>query len=124
MQQLTRTSFADRISVHRLHWGSPTIHRGPQTTATRNERGQGDERQGDIDGPYTSELYNEEGEFVGHSPEWRGLLKEDYTLEGILSRSFRIGLYRGIRSAGYNIWIWGRSARQYEEPFINFGRAF
>jgi hypothetical protein len=164
----------------------------------------------DIDGPYTSELYDDEGEFVSHSPEWRGLLKEDYTLEGLLSRSFQGGLSWGISSlgytyrlgapadqvplyleggrwlaqgrvavklesywvfslgndsprepddrfgarpdfnfndasmgrvgasvlvpigpkgkwsltAGYNIWIWGLSARQYEEPFINFGRAF
>lgn len=164
----------------------------------------------DIDGPYTSELYDDEGHFVGHSPEWRGLLKEDYTLEGVASRSFHGGRSWGIASlgytyrvgapadqvpfyleggrwlasgrvavkfesywafslgndsprapddrfgsrptfnfndasmgrvgasfivplgrkgkwsltAGYNLWVWGRSARQYEEPFINLGRSF
>ena len=164
----------------------------------------------DLDGPYTSELYDDEGNFVAHSPEWRGLLKEDYTLDGVVSRSFEGGRGWGIGSlgytypfgapaeqiplylewgrlcksgrlalkleslwafslgndsprqpddrfgarstfnfndasmgrvgasfivplgrsrkwsltAGYNIWIWGRSARQYEEPFINIGRAF
>jgi hypothetical protein len=26
--------------------------------------------------------------------------------------------------AGYNKWVWGRSARQYNEPFVSFGRSF
>jgi len=26
--------------------------------------------------------------------------------------------------AGYNQWVWGRSARRYQEPFISFGRGF
>lgn len=26
--------------------------------------------------------------------------------------------------AGYNIWVWGRSARQYEEPFFGLTRSF
>jgi hypothetical protein len=164
----------------------------------------------DIDGPYSSELYDDEGEFVSYSPEWRGLLKEDYTLEGVLSRSFEGGRYWAIGSTGYtyragapadqvpvyleagrwfrsgkvalklesfwvfslgndsarqpddrfgsrpgfnfndasmgrlgvsaivpldrrgkwsltvgyNTWVWGRSARQYDEPFFNIGRMF
>ncbi|MEJ2086291.1 MAG: hypothetical protein P8Y44_11525, partial [Acidobacteriota bacterium] len=27
-------------------------------------------------------------------------------------------------TAGYNVWVWGRSARQYQEPFVNIGRTF
>lgn len=26
--------------------------------------------------------------------------------------------------AGYGIWVWGRSARQYEEPFFSVGKSF
>jgi hypothetical protein len=164
----------------------------------------------DIEGPYSRDLYSSEGEFLGHSPEWRGLLREDYTLEEVVSRSFREGRYWAtgsvgytyrvgapadqvplvvdfgawsrsrrlavkvqalvVRSlgndserrpgdrfgsrpgfnfndasmarvgaslivplgsarrwsfeAGYNIWVWGRSARQYEEPFVALGRTF
>ena len=164
----------------------------------------------DIEGPYSSELYDDDGEYLGHSPEWRGLLKEDYTVEGVLSRSFEGGRDWGIASmgythrtgapadqvpiyleggrwfasnrialklesfwalslgndsprqpddrfgsrpgfnfndasmgrvgasfiipfgkqgrwsvtAGYNVWVWGRSARQYHEPFVNIGRTF
>jgi hypothetical protein len=25
---------------------------------------------------------------------------------------------------GYNKWIWGRSARRYQEPYFSIGRAF
>ena len=164
-----------------------------------------------IDGPYTRELFDDEGHFVGESPEWRGILKEDYTLAAHLSHSFRGGRDWGtvsvgytfregapadqvpvvveggswltpgrrvalkahlllVRSlgndsprqpddrfgsrpgfnfndasmgragisiilplgrdrkwaveAGYNQWLWGRSARQYEEPFVSVGRSF
>ena len=164
----------------------------------------------DIEGPYTRDLFNEDGEFLGHSPEWRGLLREDYTLEEVVSRSFQEGRYwatgsvgytyrvgapadqvpvvtefgawtrsgrTGLKAqalwvrslgndsqrgpsdrfgsrpgfnfndasmarlggsvilrlgserrwsleGGYNIWVWGRSARQYEEPFVAVGRSF
>lgn len=164
----------------------------------------------DIDGPYTLELYNRDGELVGNSPEWRGLLKHDITLYGLHSRSIRGGagwasvevgytwregapadqipvnldvgwtlpwadlaikgsvswrqslgndsartpedrfgsredynfndasmgsaglsflLPFGSRNqwyaeAGYNIWVWGRSARQYEEPFASLSFRF
>ena len=26
--------------------------------------------------------------------------------------------------AGYNQWIWGRSSRKYEEPYLSLGRRF
>jgi hypothetical protein len=25
---------------------------------------------------------------------------------------------------GYNKWVWGKSARQYDEPFVSFARSF
>jgi hypothetical protein len=164
----------------------------------------------DIDGPYTRELFDEEGNSLGESPEWRGLLKEDYSLYYLVSHSFgggqawanlktgytwregapadqwplwidgghwlldgrltaqgslvwvrslgndsprqpddrfgarptfnfndasmaRIGAsvaahFGKDRSwwaeAGYNKWIWGRSARRYSEPFLSLGHSF
>jgi hypothetical protein len=163
----------------------------------------------DIDGPYTLEMYDSRGELVGNSPEWRGLLKEDYSLELFASRSLgrrgagwaslgsgytwrsgapadqvpfsaelgwklpaqgswtrgrvwgakslgndsarepddRFGSRPGfnfndasmiaaglavsvpVRAArshleiGYNRWIWGRSARQYQEPYLAWTRS-
>jgi hypothetical protein len=41
----------------------------------------------DIDGPYARDLHDDDGNFLGHSPEWRGLLKEDYTFSYLVSRS-------------------------------------
>jgi len=164
----------------------------------------------DQDGPYTLELYDDDGNFVGLSDEWRGLLKHDVTLSYLASRSlwegagwasletgytwregapadqlplsvevgFPLNVWRlkakaaalgvwslgndsqrepddrfGGRSsfnfndasmgrvglslivpvdpagrldleAGYNVWVWGRSARQYEEPFLGFVTTF
>lgn len=163
----------------------------------------------DIDGPYERDLHDDEGNFVGHSPEWRGLLKHDVTLSYLVSRSLRQGGWvnletgytwcegapadkvpvlvdSGLRlpwrdsavklsaiyvqsvgndsprqpddrfgsrpgfnfndasmgrvgasfivplgserswtaETGYNLWVWGRSARQYEEPFLSLGRRF
>ena len=164
----------------------------------------------DISGPYSLELYDSDGEFLGLSPEWRGLLKYDLTLSWLHSRSLRggagwwsaevgytyregapadqvpVGIDAGwtlpwhgliakgsvvyVRSlgndsarqpddrfgsrasfnfndasmaraglsfllpfgrdgrwtaeAGYNLWFWGRSARQYEEPFLSLSRRF
>ena len=40
---------------------------------------------------------------------------------------FRHGYDRSQRwyvEAGYNQWVWGRSARRYQEPFVSFGRGF
>jgi hypothetical protein len=42
----------------------------------------------DMDGPYERHLYDDEGNFLGNSPEWRGLLKEDFTFAYFVSRSF------------------------------------
>lgn len=172
----------------------------------------------DMDGPYSLELYDDDGEFVGLSPEWRGVLKHDVTLSYLWSRSLfdswsdvggwinvetgytwregapadqwpthidigvplgrdagwkrlrvkgsldvvkslgndserrpddRFGSRstfnfndasmarvaaslivpigkndRGWIEAGYGVWVWGRSARQYEEPFLSIGTSF
>jgi hypothetical protein len=160
----------------------------------------------DLEGPYSRYLYDSQGNIRDVSPEWRGLLKEDYTLSYLVSRSlftngwgsFQIGYtWRsgapadelpvladvgipvpfwnahakvsavyvrsmgndsprrpddrfGSRSgfnfndasmaragvslivpygswsleAGYNQWLWGESARQYEEPYLSINRRF
>lgn len=57
----------------------------------------------DIDGPYTLDLHNEAGDFVANSPEWRGLLKEDWTAALSASRSFAAGTQWMNLSAGYTI---------------------
>jgi hypothetical protein len=158
----------------------------------------------------TPELYDESGPYCGgECPEWRGLLKYDYSLLFAGSRSFANGAWAnvetgytwregapadqfplsvdvgyplpwaGIRAkvtgvyvqslgndsprqpddrfnrragfnfnnasmarvggslmvpldrqqrwwieAGYNKWVWGLSARQYDEPFVSFARSF
>lgn len=162
------------------------------------------------EGPYTRDLYDVNGNFVVESPEWRGVLKEDYSLTYLVSRSLaggqgwwnfetgytrregapadqvpvssdigwrlpwkditikgsavfirslgndsprrpddrfgsrpgysfndasmgRLGVSFGIPlgsekrwtlEAGYNEWVWGRSARRYEEPFLLVSRRF
>jgi hypothetical protein len=167
----------------------------------------------DLPGGYDRHLFLEddgEAEFKGESPEWRGLLGEDYGLTWLVSRSLRDGgwfnletgytyrtgnlgdevpfvvevgyplpwrqlfakgtfnvihsvgnnspqrepddrfgcspnncfpdasravlgaaLFRSLGEqkrwwveAGYNQWIWGRSARKYEEPYLSLGRKF
>jgi len=162
----------------------------------------------DIDGPYSLELYDDEGNFLELSPEWRGLLKHDVTLSYAVSKSLVNGgwwsletgyTWRegapadqvpvtaevgwplpwyglrvkggvlwvqslgndserrpddrfGSRSSfnfndasmaravvsllvplgatglqaeiGYGEWLWGRSARQYEEPFLALSKRF
>jgi hypothetical protein len=158
----------------------------------------------------TPALYDEQGPYCGgECPEWRGLLKHDYTLSFAASRSmweggwvnFETGYtwregapadqlpvladvgvplpWAGLRTklsgvfvqslgndsprqpddrfrgrpgfnfnnasmgrlgaslmlpidpeqrwwieAGYNKWVWGKSARQYDEPFVSFARSF
>lgn len=168
----------------------------------------------DLPGQYDRHLFtdaqNGDAVFKGVSPEWRGLLGEDYGLSFLVSRSIRNGgwmnfeagynyrttnlgdeipvyfdigypipwqeiklkgSYRWVQSvgnnsderipsdrfgcsatncfpdasmmavglgffrdfgaekkwyaeAGYNQWVWGRSARQYGEPYFTFGRRF
>ena len=167
----------------------------------------------DLRGEYDRHLFLEddgEAEFKGESPEWRGLLGEDYGLTYLVSRSladggwfnletgytYRTGnladeiplfvevgyplpwqslyakgtyswiqgvgnesetrapddrfgcspnncfpdasrmvvgaaLFRNFGAqrnwwleAGWNQWIWGRSARKYEEPYLSMGRRF
>lgn len=165
----------------------------------------------DLPGTYDRHLFEDDGSFKGVSPEWRGLLGEDYGLSFLISRSlaggggwanaevgytYRTGnlsdeipvyaevgyplpwqelkvkgSYRWVQSVsnhdldrapddrfgcsanncfpdasmmalgvsvfrdlgaarrwygelGFNQWVWGRSARQYEEPYLTFGRRF
>lgn len=164
----------------------------------------------DLEGPYSRYLYDSQGNIRDVSPEWRGVLKHDYTLSYLVSRSFQEGrgwlnLQAGytwregapanevpvwgefgwplplwklqgkvsavyVRSmgndsprqpddrfgsrpdfnfndasmaragvgliaplgksgrwsveAGYNQWLWGESARQYDEPYLSVGRRF
>lgn len=165
----------------------------------------------DLSGTYDRHLFDDNGEFKGNSPEWRGLLGEDYGLSFLVSRSlfdgagwanlelgysYRTGnlsdeiplyaevgyplpwrslvlkgTFRWVLSvgnnspdrapddrfgcsrnncfpdasmmavggsffrdfgsedkwwgeAGFNQWVWGRSARKYEEPYLAFGRRF
>lgn len=165
----------------------------------------------DLPGRYSRHLFDTNGEFRGVSPEWRGLLGEDYGLFFLVSRSlfdyqgwmnFEVGYnyrttnlsdevplyfelgyplpwqelklkgsYRLVQSVGnhsldrqpgdrfgcsanncfpdasmmvvggsllrdfgssdqwwaeigFNQWVWGRSARKYEEPYLAVGRRF
>jgi hypothetical protein len=48
----------------------------------------------DLDGSYNRHIFDNRGQFRGVSPEWRGMLKEDYTLSYLASKSF----------AGYRAW--------------------
>ena len=46
---------------------------------------------------------------------------------GRLGVSLLVPLDRNQRwyvEAGYNQWVWGRSARRYQEPFLSLGRGF
>lgn len=45
----------------------------------------------DLPGAYNRYLFDSSGQRRGVSPEWRGVLKHDYTLTYVLSRSFREG---------------------------------
>ncbi|NJL28401.1 MAG: hypothetical protein HC897_11190 [Thermoanaerobaculia bacterium] len=164
----------------------------------------------DIKGPYSRHLFDANGNLLGNSPEWRGLLKTDLTLSYLVSHSIKDGegwfnleagytLREGAPAdqipvsgelgwplpwrhtkvkvsavyvqslgndsprkpddrfgsrpgynfnnasmakigasfifaldhdrkwsaeIGYNQWVWGKSARQYDEPFLAFGRRF
>lgn len=67
----------------------------------------------DIDGPYDRHLFNEEGEFITESPEWRGLNRSDLALLYMVGHS--LGGGRGWTSgyAGYN---WREGAPADEVP--------
>lgn len=65
----------------------------------------------DIDGPYSRNLYDEDGNFLGHSPEWRGLLKHDVTLSYLVSRSRYPARGWWSAAAGYT-WREGAPADQ------------
>lgn len=163
----------------------------------------------DIPGAYNRYLFDSNGNRRGVSPEWRGLLKHDYTLSYLLSHSIREGrgwmnfevgytwregapadqfpvtaelgwplpvLNAAVKGSlmyvdslgndslrepddrfgsnatfnfndasmgragvsfivplgqsgtslelGYNRWIWGESARRYNEPFLSIGKRF
>ncbi|HUF78261.1 MAG TPA: hypothetical protein VMR44_05025, partial [Thermoanaerobaculia bacterium] len=56
----------------------------------------------DLPGPYDRHLHNDDGSFKGVSPEWRGLLGEDYGLFFLASKS--LFDYQGWASfeVGYN----------------------
>jgi hypothetical protein len=65
----------------------------------------------DLDGAYNRHLFDSRGEFRGVSPEWRGLLKHDWSISYLVSRS--LANYRGWGSleGGYT-WREGAPADQ------------
>lgn len=80
----------------------------------------------DLEGTYNRHLFNSDGSFKGVSPEWRGLLKHDYTLAYMASRSIRDGRGWGNLQVGYT-WREGAAADEvpvwadlgYPVPFWN-----
>lgn len=65
----------------------------------------------DLPGAYNRYLFDASGNRRGVSPEWRGLLKEDYTLSYLLSHSFQEGRGWMNFEAGYT-WREGAPADQ------------
>jgi hypothetical protein len=65
----------------------------------------------DLPGPYNRYLYDSQGNIRGVSPEWRGLLKRDYTLTYLLSHSFYGGRGWMNLETGYT-WREGAPADQ------------
>lgn len=65
----------------------------------------------DLEGPYNRALFDAQGRRRGVSPEWRGLLKEDYTLSYLLSHSYREGRGWMNFETGYT-WREGAPADQ------------
>jgi hypothetical protein len=65
----------------------------------------------DLDGPYTLDLYDDQTEFVSNSPEWRGILKEDYTVATSVGHSFSRGRGWAQATFGYT-WRTGAPADQ------------
>jgi hypothetical protein len=65
----------------------------------------------DLPGPYNRYLFDAQGQRRGVSPEWRGLLKHDYTLTYLLSHSYRDGRGWINLETGYT-WREGAPADQ------------
>ena len=65
----------------------------------------------DLPGPYSRYLYDSQGNIRANSPEWRGLLKHDYTLSYLVSHSFMEGRGWANLQAGYT-WREGAPADQ------------
>jgi hypothetical protein len=65
----------------------------------------------DLEGPYNRALFDSQGRRRGVSPEWRGVLKEDYTLSYLLSHSYREGRGWMNFETGYT-WREGAPADQ------------
>jgi hypothetical protein len=68
----------------------------------------------DLPGAYSRYIYNSDGSIRSPSPEWRGLLKHDYTLLYLVSRSFEGGKGWWDVEFGYT-WRDGSPADQF--PF-------
>lgn len=68
----------------------------------------------DLPGPYSRYLYNADGSFRAVSPEWRGVLKEDYALTYLVSHSWLEGRAWLSGEIGYN---YRRGAPSDEIPF-------
>lgn len=45
----------------------------------------------DVEGPYERNLYDDEGNLIGHSPEWRGVLKHDLAFTWLMSGNHQAG---------------------------------
>lgn len=65
----------------------------------------------DIPGAYDRHLFDDDGTMRGVSPEWRGVLKHDYTLSYLASHSFREGTGWLSFETGYT-WREGAPADQ------------
>ena len=65
----------------------------------------------DLPGAYTRDLYDDEGVFLGHSPEWRGILKHDVTLSYAVGGSLGNGAGWASGAAGFT-WREGAPADQ------------
>jgi hypothetical protein len=66
----------------------------------------------DLPGPYNRHLFDSDGEFRGVSPEWRGLLKHDFSVGYLVSHSF--AEYRAWWNLGAgHTWREGAPANQF-----------
>jgi hypothetical protein len=63
----------------------------------------------DLPGTYNRHLFDQRGNIRGNSPEWRGVLKHDYTVSYLVSRSLFDGRGWGNLQVGYN-WREGAPA--------------
>lgn len=64
----------------------------------------------DLPGAYNRHLFDSNGNMRGVSPEWRGVLKRDYTLSALVSHSFRERGWMSVET-GYT-WREGAPANQ------------